>query len=59
MNTEATNGLIVQIEQKQLLLTPLWPIRFEQVLNCKLWFAPSRYYKLALWLMVQTGWSWG
>ena len=41
MNTEATNGLIVQIEQKQLLLTPLWPIRFEQVLNCKQWFTPS------------------
>ena len=41
MNNETTNSFIVQIEQTQLLLTPLWPMRFEQVLECKLWFAQS------------------
>ena len=32
------NSFIVQIEEKQLLLTPLWPMRFEQVQHAKLWF---------------------
>lgn len=35
------NSFIVQIEQQQLLLTPLWPMRFEQVLQCQLWFEHS------------------
>lgn len=41
MNQSAINSFIVQIEPKQLLLTPLWPMRFEQVQQCKLWFAQS------------------
>jgi hypothetical protein len=41
MSNSAINSFIVQIEQKQLLLTPLWPMRFEQVQQCKLWFAQS------------------
>ena len=41
MNHQTTNSFIVQVEQKQLLLTPLWPMRFEQVLQCKSWFAQS------------------
>lgn len=41
MNNKVLNSFIVQMEQKQLLLTPLWPMRFEQVLQCKLWFAQS------------------
>jgi hypothetical protein len=41
MNNRVINGFIVQIEQKQLLLTPLWPMRFEQVQQCKLWFEQS------------------
>ncbi len=35
------NSFIVQIEQKQLLLTPLWPMRFEQVQQSKQWFEQS------------------
>lgn len=34
-----TNSFIVQIEPKQLLLTPLHPLSFEQVQGCKSWFA--------------------
>ena len=41
MKNSVINSFIVQIEQKQLLLTPLWPMRFEQVQQCKLWFAQS------------------
>lgn len=41
MSNSAINSFIVQIEDKQLLLTPLWPMRFEQVQQCKLWFAQS------------------
>lgn len=41
MNKILTNSFIVQIEQQQLLLTPLWPMRFEQVQQCKLWFEQS------------------
>lgn len=41
MNSETSNGFIVQIEQAQLRLTPLWPLRFEQVQQCRLWFAQS------------------
>jgi len=41
MNHETTNSFIVQIEQTQLLLTPLWPMRFEQVQQCKPWFEQS------------------
>ncbi len=41
MNNETTNSFIVQIEQTQLLLTPLWPMRFEQVQDCKNWFGQS------------------
>ena len=41
MNNETTNSFIVQLEEKQLLLTSLWPMRFEQVQQCKLWFAQS------------------
>ena len=41
MNNSVINSFIVQIEQKQLLLTPLWPMRFEQVQQCKLWFEQS------------------
>lgn len=32
------NSFIVQVEENQLLLTPLWPMRFEQVQQAKLWF---------------------
>ena len=32
------NGFIVQQQDKQLLLTPLWPLSFEQVLQCNIWF---------------------
>jgi hypothetical protein len=35
------NGFIVQTEATQLLLTPLWPLRFEQVQQCKTWFEQS------------------
>ncbi|MCA1930400.1 DUF3630 family protein [Rheinheimera sp.] len=38
MNHSVINSFIVQTEQKQLLLTPLWPMRFEQVQECKNWF---------------------
>lgn len=41
MSNSAINSFIVQIEQKQLLLTPLWPMRFEQVQQCKSWFVQS------------------
>lgn len=41
MNHNVINGFIVQIEPKQLLLTPLWPMRFEQVQQYKLWFVQS------------------
>lgn len=41
MNNKTTNSFIVQLEEKQLLLTSLWPMRFEQVQQCKLWFAQS------------------
>jgi len=41
MNKNLNNSFIVQIEQKQLLLNPLWPMRFEQVQQCKLWFEQS------------------
>lgn len=41
MSNSAINSFIVQVEQKQLLLTPLWPMRFEQVQECKLWFTHS------------------
>ena len=41
MNTSAINSFIVQIEEKQLLLTPLWPMRFEQVQQSKSWFEQS------------------
>jgi hypothetical protein len=41
MSNTAINSFIVQIEQKQLLLTPLWPMRFEQVQQCKEWFEHS------------------
>lgn len=41
MNQSVINSFIVQIEQKQLLLTPLWPMRFEQVQGCKNWFSQS------------------
>jgi len=41
MNHKVINSFIVQTEQKQLLLTPLWRLQFEQVLLCKEWFAHS------------------
>lgn len=41
MSNTAINSFIVQIEDKQLLLTSLWPMRFEQVLRCKEWFEHS------------------
>lgn len=41
MTTQQENGFIVQIHQQQLLLTPLWPMHFEQVLECRHWFAQS------------------
>lgn len=33
------NSFIVETEHNQLRLTPLWPLRFEQVLQCKSWLA--------------------
>lgn len=41
MNHKVINSFVVQTEQKQLLLTPLWPLQFEQVLQCKEWFEHS------------------
>ncbi len=41
MSNKATNSFIVQIEQQHLLLTPLHPLRFEQVQHSKQWFAQS------------------
>ena len=41
MSNTAINSFIVQIEDKQLLLTPLWPMGFEQVQRCKEWFEHS------------------
>jgi hypothetical protein len=39
MTTTTPNSFIVQTETRQLLLTPLWPLSFEQVLACKNWFS--------------------
>ena len=41
MHNNVINSFIVQIEEKQLLLTSLWPMRFEQVQQCKQWFEQS------------------
>lgn len=38
MNTNAINSFIVQTQENHLLLTPLWPLSFEQVQQCKQWF---------------------